>query len=65
MKKSIDANVFKGIAEELKKVEWPSKQEALHLTVVVVIISILIAAYIGVLDFFFAKALTISLNLRK
>ena len=38
---------------ELEKVVWPTKQETLKLTVIVIIVSILIGAYIAGLDTFF------------
>jgi preprotein translocase subunit SecE len=40
---------------ELKQVVWPTKQEVLRLTLIVITISVLVAAYIGVLDVLFAK----------
>ncbi|MFA6005022.1 MAG: preprotein translocase subunit SecE [Patescibacteria group bacterium] len=65
MKTTVSPAIFKGIADELKKVEWPKRQEALHLTFVVVILSLLIGVYIGVLDFGFTKLLTLLINLKK
>ena len=65
MKQTIASTIFKGITDELKKVEWPKRQEALHLTLVVVILSLLIGVYIGVLDFGFTKLLTLLINLKK
>jgi preprotein translocase subunit SecE len=64
MKDKISPNIFKNIKEELQKVEWPSKQEALHLTLVVVIISTLLGLYIGLFDYIFAQGLKILLNLK-
>lgn len=48
---------FDGILEELKKVTWPSKNEVIKLSLVVIIISLIIAFYIGVLDVILAKLL--------
>jgi preprotein translocase subunit SecE len=64
MKDKINPNIFKNIKEELQKVEWPSKQEALHLTLVVVIISTLLGLYIGLFDYIFAQGLKILLSLK-
>jgi preprotein translocase subunit SecE len=36
---------------ELKKVSWPSRQQTINKTVLVVIVSITVAAYIGGLDY--------------
>lgn len=64
MVQKIDPNVFSGIRQELNKVDWPSRKEALHLTLVVVIISFLLAAYIGILDSLFAQLLKVIVNLK-
>jgi len=48
---------FDGILEELKKVTWPSKNEVIKLSLVVIIISLIIAFYIGALDVILAKLL--------
>lgn len=47
------------IIEELKKVTWPSRQETIRLTIVVIAISLIIAFYIGIIDLLLAKALEI------
>jgi len=44
---------LKEVMAELKKVTWPTRQETLQLTVVVVIISIGVALYVGGLDWLF------------
>ena len=40
---------------ELKQVIWPTKQEVLRLTLIVITISVFVGAYIGILDVTFAK----------
>lgn len=39
--------------EELKKVTWPSKKETYQYTVMVIAISLAVAAFLGALDFIF------------
>jgi preprotein translocase subunit SecE len=39
---------------ELKKVTWPTRQEALNLTLIVVGFTILMAALLGITDYIFA-----------
>jgi preprotein translocase SecE subunit len=46
-----------GILEELKKVSWPTKKETIRLTAVVIIISLIIGLYIGIIDVLLAKVL--------
>ena len=47
---------------ELGKVTWPSKQLTINMTLVVIIVSILVAIYLGVLDFVFARLMAFILG---
>lgn len=38
---------------ELKKVRWPTREATIQYTIVVVVVSIAIAAFLGTLDFVF------------
>jgi len=51
------ATIFDGLVGELKKVTWPSRQETIRLTVVVLLISLIIGAYVGIIDILLAKVL--------
>lgn len=54
-------NPFKYIGEvkgELKKVEWPSREKTIRLTVIVVAASAFVGIYIGALDWLFTYLLT-------
>lgn len=42
---------------EMKHVKWPTKKQVISYTTAVVVISLVIAAYIGALDAIFAKGL--------
>lgn len=58
MKSAIANQAFvSGIFEELKKVTWPTRRETIRLTLVVIIISLIIGAYIGIIDILFTKVL--------
>lgn len=51
-------NLFKFFSEtivELKKVVWPTRREALNLTIVVVIASVAMGAILGLFDLFFTE----------
>lgn len=48
---------LKDVKVELKKVSWPSRQETVRLTGVVVLISVVLAAFLGLLDFVFITLL--------
>ena len=41
--------------DELKKVVWPTRQEIIRLTFVVIIISLIVGLFLGGLDFVFVK----------
>ena len=42
---------------ELKHVIWPTKKQTLHYTVIVIILSVLIAYFLGIFDFIFGRIL--------
>lgn len=46
---------FVEVRAELLKVSWPSKDAILASTIIVVILSIIIAIYVGVVDVFFSS----------
>ncbi|HLD01898.1 MAG TPA: preprotein translocase subunit SecE [Patescibacteria group bacterium] len=49
-------------AEELKKVVWPSRQEVIRLTLIVITISVAVGMYIGALDYMFTKGFELILK---
>ena len=46
---------LKEVVRELKKVSWPSRKQTVNKTILVIVISILLAVYLGGLDFVFQK----------
>ena len=46
---------FKETRAELRKVSWPSREEAVNLTVIVMTVTIAMAAFLGVVDFLFSR----------
>lgn len=48
---------LKETQDELKKVTWPKQEEIVRLTIVVIIISVAVGLFIGLLDFIFAKGI--------
>jgi len=49
---------LKEARQELARVNWPTPRETMRLTVVVVVISLLFAAFLGALDFLFVGILS-------
>lgn len=50
---------FNEVLAELKKVTWPTREETVKLTAVVIAISVIVGAFIGGLDSLFVKATTL------
>jgi preprotein translocase subunit SecE len=48
---------FSDVKFELSKVTWPKREEVVRLTLVVFIISAVVAIYVGALDYVFTKVL--------
>lgn len=52
---------LKEVRFELDKVEWPTREQLIRLTGLVIVISIGVGLFIGALDFIFFKIMTIIL----
>jgi len=50
------------VKSELQKVTWPTKDEVIRLTTVVIVISLIVAAFVGGLDFLFTKLIELILK---
>lgn len=50
---------FKETKQELSKVAWPSKLELRDSTIVVVVLSIIVSLFIGIVDYALTKASTL------
>jgi preprotein translocase subunit SecE len=48
---------LKDVRFELSKVTWPKREEVIKLTLTVLLISAIVGAYVGGLDFIFTKLL--------
>ena len=53
------ANFLKDVKLELGRVNWPTRQQTTRHTVAVIILSLVIAAFLGALDFAFTWVLNI------
>jgi preprotein translocase subunit SecE len=53
------AGFLNEVKDELKKVVWPTRQEIIRLTAVVIAISLLVGLFLGGLDFIFTKLIGI------
>lgn len=53
---------FRETIGELKKVNWPTRREALNLTGVVLLVVLGMTAFLGILDFIFTELFTLILG---
>lgn len=49
--------IVRDVIDELRKVTWPTREETIKLTMIVIVISLLIGAYIGIIDVLLTKLL--------
>ncbi|MDD4901808.1 MAG: preprotein translocase subunit SecE [Patescibacteria group bacterium] len=57
-------NYIKSSIEEMKKVTWPTKKETYNYTLLVILISLGVAAFLGALDYVFSTLLQTAINLK-
>ena len=53
---------LKEVKNELSKVIWPTRAQAVKLTTIVIGVSVVVAIFIGTLDFIFTKFMAIILQ---
>ena len=46
---------YRETTAELKKVSWPTRDEAIHLTKVVLVVIFVMGAFLGILDYLFTQ----------
>ena len=51
------------VQEELKKVVWPTREEVIRLTIVVLFISVVVGLFLGGIDIVLVKLIEIFLNI--
>ena len=49
---------IKEVKSETRNIKWPTTKQVINYTVIVIVLSLLLALYVGVLDAFFAKLLS-------
>jgi len=53
---------LKEVRSELEKVSWPSREEAIRLTGIVILVSVAVGIFIGIFDYIFMKLMQILLG---
>jgi preprotein translocase subunit SecE len=46
---------FREVSVELKKVSWPTRQQTMNATVVVIVVSFIVAFFLGIVDIVLAR----------
>lgn len=54
---------FKETKTELKHVIWPTRRQTIFYTVIVIVLSVIIAYYLGIFDYIFSRGLEKILSL--
>jgi preprotein translocase SecE subunit len=54
---------FAGARQEFKHIQWPSAKTTRQLTLIVIVFSLVVAAYLGLFDYLFTRILSIVLSL--
>lgn len=50
-------NYIKEVVAEAKIVTWPTKKQTMYFTLAVLLVSVIIAYYLGLLDYLFSQGL--------
>lgn len=64
-KKASIVDFFRGVMLELKRVDWPTREKTIRLTLIVLGVSLLMGVFIGGLDIAFTKLVEYLLALKK
>lgn len=52
-------NYIKDSIAELKRVEWPTREQTIRHTILVIVISLIVSSFLGIVDFVLTRVLQI------
>ncbi len=55
-------NFLREVRGEFQRISWPSRVETIGMTTLVLLIVIMLALYVGILDFFFQRVIAFLLR---
>lgn len=61
-RRAFSARMIGEVVGELRRVTWPTKEETLRLTVIVIAVSVAIGAFLGLVDLGFARIMSFALD---
>lgn len=53
---------FKETKAEMKNVTWPTRKQAINFTIVVIVVSVVLAYFLGFFDFLFTSGLRLIIS---
>lgn len=56
---------LKEVREELAKVAWPSREQTIRYTVLVILVAVAVGAFLGGLDYLLTSATAFLVNIKK
>lgn len=62
-RKNAITRFYRETVGELRKVTWPTRQEAINLTIVVLFVTFGMSAFLGLLDYLFSRLFVVILGL--
>ena len=54
---------FREVRAEVRKVTWPSREEVLRLSAIVIVVMILMSAFMAIIDFAFSRLMAAIISL--
>ncbi len=61
-RRAFNTRMIGEVIGELRRVTWPTKEETLRLTVIVIAVSVAIGAFLGLVDLGFSRIMNFALN---
>lgn len=61
-RRAVNVRIFGEVVGELRRVTWPTKQETLRLTYMVISVAVTIGIFLGIVDLVFSRILTVLLG---
>lgn len=61
-RRAFNVRMIGEVAAELRRVTWPTREETVRLTIIVIAVSVAIGAFLGLVDLGFSRLMTFALN---
>ena len=61
-RRAFNARMIGEVIAELRRVTWPTREETVRLTIIVIAVSVAIGAFLGLVDIGFSRLMTFALN---